>query len=120
MSDPSSPGPEPVSRALANLREVAPLLREAHHLDPDVRQNLADLVEDLVQVIDPAAPSLQTAHLAESSAQLVEALHRHHHAGLLASAKQRLEDAAARAATEAPVATGLARRLIDVLAGLGI
>jgi hypothetical protein len=33
---------------------------------------------------------------------------------------QRLKDAAARAEAKAPVATGLARRLVDVLADIGI
>ncbi len=120
MSEQPSPAFEPITPTVPNLREIAPLLREAHHLNPEVQRTLADLVEELIQVMDPTAPTSQTAHLAESSALLVEALHRRHHAGLLISAKQRLEDAANRAATEAPVATGLARRLIDVLAGLGI
>ena len=70
--------------------------------------------------MDPHPPAVEAAHLAESSAHLVEALHRKHHAGLIAAAKERLEEAATRAEAEAPVATGLARRLIDTLANLGI
>ena len=71
-------------------------------------------------MIDPHAPTVQAEHLAESSTHLVEALHRRHHAGLIAAAKERLEEAASRAEAEAPVATGLARRLIDTLANMGI
>jgi len=70
--------------------------------------------------MDPHAPAPQAAHLAESSTQLVHALHRKQHAGLIAAAKERLEEAPTRAETEAPVATGLARRLVDALANMGI
>ena len=116
MTDPS-PTASPVR---ANLLEVARLLREAHHLDAAAQRELADLVDELAGVLDPAAPSDQAAHLAETSAHLARALHDPHHPGLLAAAKARLEDAAARAEVNAPVATGVARRLIDALARLGI
>jgi hypothetical protein len=120
MSDPASPHPEPPAAARTDLEEVVPLLREARHIDPEVQRALADLVDELIRVMDPHAPAAQATHLAESSTQLVKALHRKHHAGLITAAKERLEEAATRAEAEAPVATGLARRLIDTLANLGI
>jgi hypothetical protein len=89
-------------------------------LDRDVQQALADLVDELIRVIDPHAPAVETAHLAEGSAQLARALHRRPHAGVIAAAKLRLEEAATRAEAKAPMATGLARRLIDTLSNLGI
>jgi len=120
MTDPIPLQPDAATTVRARLLEVVPLLREARHIEPEARRALADLVDELIRVMDPNAPAAQAAHLAESSTHLAEALHREHHHGLLASAKERLEEAAARAEAEAPVATGLARRLIDTLANLGI
>jgi hypothetical protein len=112
--------PEPPTTIRADLHAVVPLLREARHIEPDVQAALADLVDELIRVMDPHPPAAEASHLAESSTQLVQALHREHHSGLIAAAKQRLEEAATRAEAQAPVATGLARRLIDTLANLGI
>jgi hypothetical protein len=120
MTEPAPPTPDDVAAVRAKLQQVVPLLRERRSLDPEVRQTLADLLDELIRVMDPNAPAAETALLAESSAHLVQALHREHHPGLLAAAKERFEEAAARAEAEAPVATGLARRLIDTLANLGI
>ena len=120
MSEPTLPTPEAAATVRTQLQAVVPLLREARHVDPDVRQALADLVDELIRLIDPNAPAAEAAHLAESSTLLAQALHRKHHTGLISTAKERLEEAATRAEAEAPVATGLARRLIDTLANLGI
>jgi hypothetical protein len=120
MSEPLPPTPEAAAIARTRLQEIVPLLRESRHVDPQVQRALADLVDELIRMMDPNAPAAEAAHLAESSTHLVEALHRKQHAHLIAAAKERLEEAATRAVTEAPVATGLARRVIDTLAGLGI
>lgn len=120
MTEPTLPTPEAVATVRTQLQEVVPLLRESRHIDRDVQRALADLVDELIRVMDPHAPVGTTAHLAESSTQLVQALHRKHHTGMLAGAKERLEEAATRAEAEAPLATGLARRLIDTLSNLGI
>jgi len=120
MNEPAPPSPEAAATVRTHLQEVVPLLRETRHIEPEVQQALADLVDELIRVMDPNAPAAQAAHLAESSTHLVQALHRKHHAGLITAAKERLEEAATRAEAEAPVATGLARRLIDTLANMGI
>jgi hypothetical protein len=120
MSDPIPPGPETAATLRSQLQGVVPLLRESRQIDPEVKEALAELIGELIQVMDPNAPAAEAAHLAECSTHLVQALHRKHHAGVLTAAKERLEAAATRAETEAPVATGLARRLIDTLANLGI
>ena len=120
MTELTPPSPENFAAVRTQLQEIVPLLRTSRHLEPEVQEALADLVDELIRVIDPNAPAAEAAHLAESSAHLVHALHRKHHAGLIAAARQRLEDAATRAEAEAPLATGLARRLIDTLANLGI
>jgi len=120
MPDQPSPSPDAAARIRANLLEASRLLRSAHHLEPEAQRTLADLVEELGEALDPAvASSPHAAHLAESSTHLLHALHQPHE-GLIASARQRLSAAAARAETDAPVATGIARRLIDALSDLGI
>jgi hypothetical protein len=120
MSNPISPSPDPSGSIQERLLKLAPLLREAHHIEPEVQEIVADLIDELVRMVDPAAPSSQAEHLAATSTNLMQVLHRKQHVGLLTAAKERLEEAAARAEAEAPVATGLARRLVDALAGLGI
>jgi hypothetical protein len=120
MSEPPNPGPDTAARIRANLLESARLLREAHHIDPEAQRTLADLVAELGEALDPSVASSDHAvHLAESSTHLVEALHQRHE-GLIASARDRLAVAAARAESDAPVATGIARRFISALADLGI
>jgi Domain of unknown function (DUF4404) len=114
--------PSPIDPAVSDrLRQLAQLLRDAHHLGPQARQSLAELVEELSQALaaNPLSPASQ-GHLVEGTSNLVEALHQQQHAGLLASAGKRLEETAVRAEAEAPLATGIVRRLIDTLANLGI
>ena len=67
-----------------------------------------------------SAPSAEGSHLADSTAHLARALNRPHDTGLLASAKKRLEESIIRAENEVPLASGLARNLLDILANLGI
>jgi hypothetical protein len=114
------PSPPPAEAIKASLLECAELLRRTDHLEPAAQKALADLIIELVGALDPSVSSETTAHLAESSADLARALHERHDEGLIAAARARLEAAAVRAEAEAPVATGLARRLIDALAGIGV
>lgn len=105
----------------SNLQELAQLLRQADHLEPDAQRELADLVDELAKVLGPvASPSAETKHLTDNTAHLVHALHQQHPPGLLAAARKRLEESALRAESEAPLATGIVRRLLDALANLGI
>jgi hypothetical protein len=120
MTEPIHHDPAAVPPARDQLLELGRLLRESGHLGPDARRELADLVEELAGTLTPDAPSAQTTHLAETTAHLVQALHDQHDAGPLALARERLEDAVARVDARAPVATGLARRIVDLLADLGI
>jgi len=106
--------------ARTSLHEIAALLRGMPHLDAGARRELADLMDELAGALGPAADAGQADHLAETSAHLIRALHDRQDAGGLAAAKHRLAAAAARAEAKAPVATGIALRLIDTLASLGI
>ena len=105
----------------AQLHELAQVLREAQHLEPEAQEALADLVDELSKALTPATIARdETAHLANSAASLARALHQEENPTLLSAAKRRLEQAALRAEAQAPVATGIARRLLDTLADLGI
>jgi tRNA C32,U32 (ribose-2'-O)-methylase TrmJ len=117
------PPPQPPTAAdvHASLHHLAQFLRQSGHLDTQEQQALADLVDELGRAIDQAAlPSAETAHLAESIAQLTRAVHHRHDTGLLTAAKERLGQAVVSIETQAPMATGLVRRLLEALANLGI
>jgi hypothetical protein len=119
MTEPSDSTPPVVPDLKEQLVELARQLREARHLQGDAQQELANLLGALSASLGDA-PSAQTSHLAASAAHVVRALNEQHHVGLLAAAKRRLEEAAVASEAKAPVATGIARRLVDVLAELGI
>jgi hypothetical protein len=51
---------------------------------------------------------------------MIQALQQQRGPGYLTAARNRLGEAALRAEVEAPLAAGIARRLIDTLANLGI
>src|SRR4051794_6076617 len=114
------PTPEPAPPVGERLQELAGLLRGSRHLDAQVQREPADLLEELAGELESAAPSPHAEHLAESAAHLAHELHERRGMGPLAAAVQRLKEAATRAEAKAPVATGLARRLVDVLADIGI
>ncbi len=111
----------PVPEIERRLHEVAGLLRESRSLEPEARQALAELLDELGQALRSSQPApAEVAHLAGTTAQLAEALHRRHDSGWLAQARERFEEAAAQAEARAPIAVGLARRLLDALSNIGI
>ncbi len=121
MPDQPSPAPRSVAEVQADLAQVADLLRGTDHLDPEARASLSALVDELRRTLDPRRPTTpQDAHLAATVAQLAEALRQQRPPGVLAAARGALEDAVMRADAEAPVATGIVRRLLEALSDLGI
>jgi len=103
------------------MAEAARLLRQAHHLGPDAQQRLAELAEEMGKALDGhPVSSAEMSHLADTTASLVHALHKQHDTGLLSDARDRMERAIIAAEVQAPVATGVARRLLDALANIGI
>jgi hypothetical protein len=121
MAEPTSSQPHTPATIQADLQELAASLRAADHLEPDVQRALADLVAELGRDLDPGTlPLGEKAHLAETTALLLQALHQRHDAGRLAKVKERFEGAAARAEATAPFLTGMVRRLLDALSNLGI
>lgn len=113
--------PDPGSSIQNKFHELSRLLRDSRHLGLEARSELSDLIEELSRVMaSHALPSEETAHLAASTEHLVRSLHQQQDVGVLGAAKERLEEAALRAETEAPLATGVVRRLVDALASWGI
>jgi hypothetical protein len=105
----------------SSLQAIAKVLRESPPLTPQAQKALAALVDELGETLSsPAVPPAQVTHLAESTAQLIQSIHHKHEEGVLISARDRLEQAILNAESHAPFAAGLARRLLDTLANLGI
>jgi hypothetical protein len=103
-----------------DLHALAQKLREADDLGPEAQQAVADLLEDLAKAIPPAGGAAETTHLAESATHLADALRQRHQTNAVPAAMERFETAIARAEAKAPLASGIARQLIEALANLGI
>jgi hypothetical protein len=115
------PTPESATSVQARLHEVARLLRGVDHLGPNAQQALAELTDELARAVDSGAlPPAEVAHITESTALLLEALRQRQDRPFLAGARDRLERTLIGVETRAPLASGLARRLLDALADVGI
>jgi hypothetical protein len=115
-----SMGETPDPSTGSDIEELARRLVGFEHLEPEARATLAGLLRKLAAELDRSEPSPQNEQLAESTAQLVRAVEDRHETGLVATARERLEHAVARAEAKAPVATDLVLQLINLLADLGI
>jgi hypothetical protein len=105
----------------ASLHTIAEILRDPRPLTHEIRTVLADLVDELGRIVTMATvPPAEVALLAESTAQLARAVHRQEAPGMLAAARDRVEAALLGAESKTPFIAGLARRLLDTLADIGI
>ncbi len=121
MAEQPTPSPNRAADVQGKLRELSRRLREADSLEPEAQRELADLMSELANTLNPAGlQSAEATHLADSAAHLADVLHRPHDAGLLAAAKTRLEESIIRAESKAPLASGFARTFLEILANLGI
>ena len=122
MSDTPEPGTPDASEIHSRLQDAVWMVRDSRSLEPEVRGALAELLDELGRAVEGAsATPAEVAHLAESAAHLTEALHHaRHDRGLLERARGRLGEVLVRAESHAPIAVGLARRLIDALAAMGV
>jgi hypothetical protein len=110
-----------LSATKARLRDIAGLLREAGSLDPAARRALAELVDELTKSLESEnLPAAELTHLAETTAQLGEALHQKEDLGVIGKAREGLQRAVSKAEANAPLAVGLARKLLDALSQIGI
>ncbi len=118
MSDQPSPSTASLE---TQIHALARAVREGRRLDPEARQALADLVDELSRTLQTAPHTAEEmARVAESAAHLAQALEHPREERVLTAARVRLEQAVARADTKAPVLSGVAQRLLDILANLGI
>jgi hypothetical protein len=116
----TSPQTSVAQAVQASLQAVARLLREPHPLSAEAQEALAGYIDELSALLAaPEAPPEAVRHLAESTVHLVEAVH-HRDEGLVTAARGRLEQAILGAEAQAPVAAGVARRVLDALANIGI
>lgn len=121
MPEQPPPGTPAATGVQTSLHTIAEILRDPRPLSRDVRSVLADLVDELGRILGTATvPPAEVAHLTESTAQLARAVHVQASAGLLAAARDRLEAAILATESKAPLTAGLARRLLDTLADIGI
>jgi hypothetical protein len=105
----------------AKLHRIAGLLRDAGHLSPKAQQSLALLVDDLARAVQkPTGDPVAANHVAATAANLLDALVQKDDQGMLSAARDRLERTVISAGSQAPMAAGVARRLLDILAGIGI
>ncbi len=104
----------------ASLSELARLLRDVDHLEPDVRRELADVVDELEAAVRGELTAEQAEHVRASVRDVIEAIRAQREENPVAQAREQLESTVARTAAEAPVASGVARRFIEMLANLGI
>jgi hypothetical protein len=118
MAEPSPRVPHGVQSSLHTIAEV---LRDPHPLSFEAREALAALLDELGNLLTaPEAPPQALGHLAESTAHLVQAVHRRADEGLLTAARDRAEQSILGIEAQAPVLAGVARRLLDALANIGI
>ena len=121
MFDPLEPSVPAIPEVRRRLSDAAGLLRQSPSLDPALRQTLTDLLDELNRALErsDAAPA-EVARLADGTAHLAEALHHKHDSGVLAAARDRVNDLMTDAEAHAPVTVGVVQRLIDAIAGIGI
>jgi len=109
-----------VTPAVDHIEVLAQRLRDAEHLGPDARAEMADLLRSLALELERGEPSDHEEHLAHSTVQLVRAVSDRHEPGLIEAARNRLDEAITKAEAKSSVATDIVARLADLLAGIGI
>lgn len=109
------------ARMQADLKQLAQSIRDAKHLEPQTQSSLASLLEELGNELHASGSlSEKASHLAGAVSEVARSLHEQEPPGLMETARDRLKDAAAKAEVDAPVATGVVNKFLDVLANMGI
>jgi hypothetical protein len=104
----------------ACLHIISQMLRNSPPLGTEGQIALAELLDELGQTLHPEPIlSSEVQHLAESMTHLLEVMEEENH-GMLLSARERLDQAILAAEVHHPLTAGLARRLMNALANIGI
>lgn len=112
------PGSVPIRM---QVRLIARILNEVHPLSLEVQRMLAGLLEELSDALGETTVSAdRLAHLTESTAHLVEAVHAQQEGHVVQGLRDRLERALLQAEEHYPNLAGLGHKLLDTLANLGI
>ena len=120
MGTPSASQPSAQVGVETNLHDLAQLLRQTEHLEPNAQLALAKIVEDLAQALHSApVPQGDLIPLARSTTELVQALHQKHDT-VLSAARDRLKRSILQVENQAPFVAQLAGRLLDTLGSSGI
>lgn len=121
MSKPSSSESPTQLGVEASLHDLAELLRKTAHLEPNAQKALAEIVEELAKALHSApVPTQEMIPLANSTANLVHALHRRNDPTVLSAARDQLSRSIVRLENQAPIVAQIAGRLLDALASSGI
>ncbi|HEX3315048.1 MAG TPA: DUF4404 family protein [Gemmataceae bacterium] len=113
--------PESLSELRARLRDAAKTLRSAPKLDDESRGAVAELLAELGDALQTSTlPAGEVAHLSECTTHLAESLRNDRDRGILQGARDRFEKAFETVESRAPVAVGIARQFVEILANLGI
>ncbi len=121
MTENAVPGDPSAAEIRARLEEAARLVRQSKRLDTDSRQILAELVEELSATLRTAQLSpTELSHLESTTTNLAKVLHHEPTEGALHSVQEGFEQVIVTLEARAPLVAGLARRMLDALANLGI
>lgn len=121
MDENVSPQMSLVPELQTRLKDIVRRLRQPGSLDAESQQTLAGLVDEMTAVLRNAhLPAAELTHLAQTTAHLEDTLQYHQDQGTVGKARAGLERVVSSAETSAPLAVGLARRLLEVLANIGI
>jgi hypothetical protein len=113
--------PESLSDLRARLREAAETLRSAPKLDDESRGAVAELLAELGEALQTTTlPAGDVVHLSECTTHLAESLRHGRDRGILQGARDRFEKAFESVESRVPVAVGIARQFVEILANLGI
>lgn len=89
MSDDTTANKQMLAQMQDDLQELARLLRETRHLEPQAQCELASLLEELGSELNPAEfNSTHITHLAETVSRLARSLHEQQHSGLLTASRK--------------------------------
>lgn len=103
------------------LGNIARVLREVYPLSQEAQSLLGALLEELSDALaDATMPPQRLAHLTETTAHVVEAIHHQKDQHVVSGLVDRLEKAVVDVETHYPTLGGLGRQLLDTLSNLGI